>query len=94
MLDTKPNDLSSTLWISVVFLFCSWMLQKAVLFQIEVKERGNSAMGVDSCSSHMSLPFASGWGERLQGTVQKASSKTIGLRGLCQSKQESTSAVS
>lgn len=70
MLDTKPNDLSSTLWISVVFLFCSWMLQKAVLFQTEVKERGNSAMGVDSCSSHMSLPFASGWGERLQGTMQ------------------------
>lgn len=51
-------------------------------------------MGVDSCSSHMSLPFASGWGERLQGTMQKASSETIGLRGLCQSKQESTRTIS
>lgn len=90
---TKANDLSSTLWISVVFLFCSWMLQKAVLFQTEVEERGNSAMGVDSCSSHMSLPFAWGRG-RLQGTVQKASSKPIGLRGMCQRKQKSTSIIS
>ena len=79
VLDSKPNDLSSTLRISVVFLFCSRMLQKTVLCQTELKESSNSTMGIDLCSSHMSLPFASG-GKQLQGTAQKASSKTIGSK--------------